>query len=119
MPRCIDCTEVMEKMLQDGIIALLAAFGAVTLLWLAATLLLRGKKNLPVVLLVPLRGHAEQMEYVVRSLELQRSRSGGWAPILLVDAGMDSDARRRAGILADEDSGVLLVDASEVANYWG
>ena len=106
-------------MLQDGLVALLAAFGAVTLLWLLASALLRGKEDLPVVLMVPLRGQAEQMEYIVRTLELHRSRTGGWAPIVLVDAGMDSEAHHRARLLADDHSGVLLVNASEVSKYWG
>ena len=105
-------------MLQDGIIALLAAFGAVTLLWMLASVLFRSRERLPVVWLVPLRGQAEELEHTVRALEFQRSR-GNWAPILLVDAGMDDDARRRAQILADDESGVLLVGPAEVSRYWG
>lgn len=105
-------------MLQDGIVALLAAFGAVTLLWLAASALLRSREQLPVVLVVPLRGQAEEMEYTVRALELQRSR-GTWAPILLVDAGMDEDARRRAQVLSGAADGVVLVSPAEAVNYWG
>lgn len=104
--------------LQDGIVALLAAFGAVTLVWLVVSLFLRERRDLPAVLMVPLRGQAEQMEDTVRSLEAQRNR-GGWAPILLVDEGMEPEARRRAELLADRYSGILLSDASEAANYWG
>ena len=105
-------------MLQEGLIALLAATGAVTLLWLLAAALIRRPEELPVVVLVPLRGKAEKMEYIVRSLELRRSCSGGKAPILLVDAGLDKEARRRAQLLAGDHPGVALVSGAEAAKYW-
>ena len=104
-------------LLEEGLIALLAAFGAVTLLWLLAGALLRPAEELPVVVLVPLRGRAEQMEYIVRTLELQRRRSGG-APIVLVDAGLEQEARRRAQLLAGDHPGVTLMSGAEAAKYW-
>ncbi|MBE6990743.1 MAG: hypothetical protein E7426_08405 [Ruminococcaceae bacterium] len=105
-------------LLRDGLIALLASFGAVTLLWLLAAALPGRREELPVVLLVPLRGRAEQMEYIVRSLELRRSRAGAHAPIVLVDAGLEQEARRRADLLTGEHPGVLLISAAEVSKYW-
>ena len=107
----------MATLLQDGVIALLAAFGAAALLWLLAGALLGRDEDLPVVLAVPLRGQAEQMEYVVRALEMRRSRMGGKAPIVLIDAGMDAAARHRARLLAEEHGGVLLMSASDVSDF--
>jgi hypothetical protein len=105
-------------LLQDGVIALLAAFGAVTLLWLGISALAGRGEDLPAVLMVPLRGGAENMEYVVRSLELRRSRGGLRSPIVLVDAGLEVQARRRADLLTLSCPGVVLVQAAEVSKYW-
>lgn len=105
-------------LLQDGLIALLASFGAVTLLWLVATALVERREDLPVVLMVPLRGEAEEMEYIVRSLEVRRSRSGLHTPIVLVDAGLAAEARRRADLLSASHPGVVLMGAAEVSKYW-
>ncbi len=105
-------------LLQDGVIALLAAFGAVTLLWLAAGALLQPPAKLPAVLLVPLSGRAEQMEYIVRALKLRCGRGGVGAPIVLVDAGLEPEARRRAQLLAGDHPDVVLASPAEAAKYW-
>lgn len=105
-------------LLQDGVLALLAAVGAVALLWLLTAALTRRAEDLPVVLMVPLRGKAEQMEYIVRTLELRRCRSGSRAPIVLVDAGLAPDARHRARLLMSDHPDVLLMSAAEVAKFW-
>ena len=104
-------------LLQDGMLALLAAVGAVALLWLLAAALHR-PEDLPVVLMVPLRGKAEQMEYIVRTLELRRRSTGSRAPIVLVDAGLDLDALRRARLLMGDHPDVLLMSAAEVSKFW-
>ena len=109
----------MLTLLQDGVIALLASFGVVALLWLLAGVLSGHSEGLPVVVLVPLRGQAERMEYTVRMLQIRRSHTGGRTPIILMDAGLDDGALRRARLLADEHSGVLLMNAADVADYWG
>ncbi|MBO4853705.1 MAG: hypothetical protein J5482_00970 [Oscillospiraceae bacterium] len=109
----------MLTLLQDGVIALLASFGVIVLLWLLAGALSGRSEGLPAVLLVPLRGQAERMEYTVRMLQMHRSRAGGQIPIVLMDAGMDDGALRRAQLLADEHGGVLLMSAADVADYWG
>ena len=104
-------------LLQDGLIALLAAFGTVTLLWLAATVLAERGDDLPAVLL-PFRGAAENMEYVVRSLELRRQRGGLHTPIVLVDVGLEVQARRRAELLTLDHPDVVVVKAAERLKYW-
>ena len=105
-------------MLQDAALALLAAVGAVALLWQLTGALARREEDLPVVLMVPLRGKAEQMEYIVRTLELRRSRTGSRAPIVLVDAGLEREALRRARLLMGDHPDVLLMSAAEVAKFW-
>ena len=107
----------MWTLLQDGVIAMLAVFGAVTLLWLLADSLLDQSEGLPVVLLVPLQGQAERMEYTVRMLRFRGRCTNEGAPIVLMDAGMDDGALRRAQLLAREHSGVLLMRACDVADY--
>jgi len=105
-------------LLQDGLIALLAAFGTVTLLWLEVTVLAERGDDLPAVLLLPFRGAAENMEYVVRSLELRRQRGGLHTPIVLVDVGLEVQARRRAELLTLDHPDVVVVKAAEISKYW-
>ena len=50
-------------LLQDGVIALLAAVGLTAILWLLADMILRRREEVPVVLLLPLKDAAEEMEY--------------------------------------------------------
>ena len=104
--------------LEDAALALLAAVGAIALLWPLAGALARRGEDLPVVLIVPLRGRAEQMEYIVRTLELRRSHTRSRVPIVLVDAGLETDALRRARLLMGDHPDVILMSAADVAKFW-
>ena len=61
-------------LLQDGVIAFLAAVGLTTIVWLAAGAILHtGRPTVPGLLLVlPLRGEAQALEEDVRELDVYK-----------------------------------------------
>ena len=97
-------------LLQDGLIAFFSAVGVVTVVWMAAGVLLRaGRPTIPGLLLVlPLRGEALAMESDVRELRRVQNRLPG-AKILLADCGLSEDARGLAQYLADRQENAALL----------
>ena len=104
-------------LLQDGLIAFFSAVGVVTVVWMAAGVLLRaGRPTIPGLLLVlPLRGEALAMEADVRELRRVQNQLPG-SRILLADCGMTDDARLMAVYLADrqENAEVCMVEEGNV-----
>ncbi len=99
------------NLLADTVIALLAAMGLGTVLYL----LVRGtagKKELcsPVWLILPVSGRTKEMEQSAAELQLLRRRYGGAARAVLLDCGMEEEQRRMARILQREDPLLLLLD---------
>ena len=92
------------QLLQDGVIALLAAIGLTALLWSLAGWIFRPRGRIPgtVFLLVPVRGAAPGMEQTLRAL-----RGAGIdrrAEVLLADCGLTDEARRREELLERSDA---------------
>ena len=93
------------QLLEDGVIAVLAALGLVTLLWALITALLRPRptRETDAAVLVPCcRGEAANLEQTVRSLERARYEFGGFRRIVILDRGMDEDTRAVASLLCRE-----------------
>jgi len=101
-------------LLQDGLIAFFSAVGVVTVVWLAAGVLLRaGRPTIPGLLLVlPLKGEALAMEADVRELRRVQNQLPG-SRILLADCGMSEDARQMALYLADRQENAELCIVEE------
>ena len=101
-------------LLQDGLIAFFSAVGVVTVVWMAAGVLLRaGRPTIPGLLLVlPLRGEALAMEADVRELRRVQNQLPG-SRILLADCGMTEDARQMASYLADRQENAELCIVEE------
>jgi len=103
-------------LLQDGLIAFFSAVGVVTVVWMAAGVLLRaGRPTIPGLLLVlPLRGEALAMEADVRELRRVQNQLPG-SRILLADCGMSEEARQMALYLTDrqEDAELYAVDDAD------
>jgi len=111
----IHCPEVIGMvLLQDGLIAFFSAVGVVTVVWLAAGVLLRaGRPTIPGLLLVlPLKGEAPAMEADVRELRRVQNQLPG-SRILLADCGMTEDARQMALYLADRQENAELCIVEE------
>ncbi len=86
------------QLLQDGVIAALAAVGLATIVWFTVTALTHPRERVrsETAVIVPARGAAETLEHTVRTLESERYASGGFSRIIIADCGMDEDAQRVA-----------------------
>ena len=104
------------QLLEDGIIAALAAVGLIALLWLPVSLLARPCKKdaLDAAVLVPCAaGEGARLEQTVRALERARREYGGFRRIVIVDRGMDEEDRRIAALLCRDGRGVTLREQTE------
>ena len=104
-------------LLQDGVIALLAAVGLTAILWLLADFIFLRNEGIPVVMMLPLRDGAEEMEYQVYCLMELRRRTGRYTPVVLVDCGLEETARERAEKLTQTHTCVSMIKAEEVSRY--
>ena len=68
------------QLLQDGVIAALAAVGLATIVWFTVTALTHPRERVrsETAVIVPARGAAETLEHTVRTLESERYASGGF-----------------------------------------
>lgn len=90
------------QLLEDGVIAVLAAVGLVTLLCalLDALLCPCARSASDAIVLVPCRrGEGARLEQTVRALERARYEFGGFRRIVILDRGMDEDAKTVAALL--------------------
>lgn len=103
------------QLLQDGVIALLAAIGLTALLWSLAGWIFRPRERIPgtFYLLIPVRGEATELEQTVRAL--RRIRADCRAGVILADCGLTDEARLRAALLARSADGVRLCTPPELA----
>lgn len=87
---------------QDGLLALLAAIGLASLLWLVVRSLFfsRPRPRGNVIALIPAYGDGAQLEEQVRSLAALGRETGCFSSILLADCGLSDEGRQRAAILA-------------------
>ncbi len=97
-------------LLGDAVIAVLAAVGLASLIWLSHSLLQPRRSALSNTLaLVIAHGSAEELEQDVRTLARLRREERLFSRIVIFDGGMDEEARKRARLLCREVSGVELV----------
>ena len=73
------------ELLQDGVVAALAAIGVTALIWLAASLLLWRERPVDAVYLVRVSGDGTGLDVTLRRLAQSRR-----LPVLLVDCGLTS-----------------------------
>lgn len=99
------------QLLEDGIIAALAAIGLVALLFALISALVhpRCRDALDAIALVPCRGgEGAKLERTVRALERSRCEYGGFRRIVILDRGMDENALDVASLLCHDDFDVTL-----------
>lgn len=106
------------SVLTDGVIAFLAAVGIVTLVWmLAGAVLRRREPSLHAVIVLPVKGQGEQMDYAVMTACNLRSRLGRYTPIVLADCGLDETGRQRAEFLTQNNNCVTVLLPSQLEDY--
>ena len=96
------------EVLQDGVLAFLAATGAAALFWLL-TGWLRRREPARAVLLVPARGSGDFSQL----LDLRRQLRG-LPPIVICDCGLDEAGLSRARELTQRYDNVLLLAPEEI-----
>ena len=103
------------QLLEDGIIAALAAIGLVTLLFLIISAFARPRVRgtLDAVAIVPCHGgDCAKLEHTVHMLERTRYEYGGFCRIVILDCGLDEETRKVAALLCKEDYDVALCGKS-------
>ena len=98
------------ELLQDGVIAALAAVGLASIIWFIVTAVSSPRERIrgETVVIVPARGSAERLEQTVRGLEGQRYASGDFSRIIILDCGMEDEAQRVAQLLCRESFDVTV-----------
>ena len=96
------------ELLQDGVVAALAAIGVTALIWLAASLLLWRERPVDAVYLVRVSGDGTGLDVTLRRLAQSRR--------LLVDCGLTDEGRRAAALLSDMNT--KLLTPQELAAYY-
>jgi len=100
------------ELLQDGVIAALAAIGLTTLLWLLASLVLYRQPPVRASYVVPLADNGGGLDVTLRRLAQSRR-----LPVILVDCGLNAEGRRAAALAAADDA-VLLVTPAELGQLF-
>lgn len=96
------------ELLQDGVVAALAAIGITALLWLAASLVLGRERAVDAAYLVRAAGDGARLDVTLRQLEQNRR-----LPVLLVDCGLTEEGRRAAELLTGDR--IRLITPQELA----
>lgn len=105
---------------QDGLLALLAAIGLASILWvIAQAVLFAGseRRRGEIVALLPALGDGEGLEEQVKILRSLRNRQAPFGRVMLVDCGLSEEGRRLARLLAREDRWVTLCGQNEVSKF--
>ena len=109
------------RLLEDGIIAALAAIGLVTLLFLLISALVRPRARgvLDAFAVVPCGAEdGEKLEYTVRALERARYEYGAFRRIVILDGGMDEESRKIAALLCRDAFDVSLCSREQFQREW-
>lgn len=106
------------RLLQDGVIAALAAIGLTAVIFLLVSFVTRPRRRgtLPAIALVAVRGEEKRLEYTVRALEYARQEEGGFSRIVLVDCGMGEETARVAALLCRSGGRVSCCKKEELAD---
>ena len=110
------------RLLEDALVALLAAVGLAQILWLAVRLMLdRGERRRldHVAAVIPAAGGGAGLEQTVRALEQLRRETGGFRPIIMLDCGLSQEGTMVAELLAREERAVALCRPEELRETLG
>ena len=99
----------MLQAIVEILLSLLAVFGLLCLSWLLfGRLLSPASWSAPAYAVVPARGDGAGLEQTVKGLLWLRAGHLARFTLVIADAGLDSEGRRLARLLADREPGVLL-----------
>lgn len=108
------------RLLQDGVVAALAAIGLTTLifLFLSAIVHPRRRDALPATAVVEACGDGRALEYTVRSLLRSRYEEGGFSRVVIVDCGLSEEPRNVAELLCRSEYEVYLCKKEDLTDFF-
>ena len=107
------------QLLQDGLVAMLAAIGLASIMWMVVKAVLYApmeRRRQGAVALIPAQGDGECLEQQVRAVSLLR-REQGVLGAVLVDCGLSEEGLRLAQLLAREDRWVAVCTKETIGDY--
>lgn len=105
----------MVEVITYTILLLAAVVGFAHILSMLEQKLLHSKHQAHTITVVPLSGHVEEMELLIRELRTGRRRKEN-TNLLLVDAGMDEETRSICEKLCGEYVDLIMCDQCQVGN---
>ncbi len=108
------------RLLQDGVVAALAAIGLTTLifLFLSAIVHPRRRDTLPATAVVEACGDGRALEYTVRALLRSRYEEGGFSRVVIVDCGLSEEPRNVAELLCRSEYEVYLCKKEDLTDFF-
>ena len=95
------------RLLQDGVVAALAAIGLTAVIFLLVSAIVH-----------PRRREAKTLEYTVRALLRSRYEEGGFSRVVIVDCGLADEPRRVAELLCRSEYEVYLCQREELTDFF-
>ena len=92
------------RLLQDGVVAALAAIGLTAVI--------------PATAVIETCGEAKTLEYTVRALLRSRYEEGGFSRVVIVDCGLADEPRRVAELLCRSEYEVYLCQREELTDFF-
>lgn len=107
------------QLLQDGLVAMLAAIGLASIMWMVvkAALYAPLERRQGTVALIPAQGDGEGLEGQVRIMERLRREQALVGMVLLVDCGLSEEGARLARLLARDRRWVAVCGREEIGGY--
>ena len=98
------------RLLQDGVVAALAAIGLTAVIFLLVSAIVhpRRRGTIPATAVIEACGEAKTLEYTVRALLRSRYEEGGFSRVVIVDCGLADEPRRVAELLCRSEYEVYL-----------
>ena len=101
------------RLLQDGVVAALAAIGLTAVIFLLVSAIVhpRRRGTIPATA-------AKTLEYTVRALLRSRYEEGGFSRVVIVDCGLADEPRRVAELLCRSEYEVYLCQREELTDFF-
>ena len=108
------------RLLQDGVVAALAAIGLTPVSVLPDTALVPARRRCPspATAVIETCGEAKTLEYTVRALLRSRYEEGGFSRVVIVDCGLADEPRRVAELLCRSEYEVYLCQREELTDFF-
>ena len=108
------------QLLQDGLVAMLAAIGLASMMWVVVKAVLYAPlewRRPGAVALIPAQGDGDGLEEQVRTMERLRKEQALVGTVLLVDCGLTEEGLRLARLLARDRRWVAVCAREEIGGY--